>query len=111
MTDIRSIRDVKLLDPDDKSELESTKLDRVDNKFHFLFVPEGNYILRVGSAADVTYEDKSNPPGWIPPVNEIVHTIRTYGTLDLPLTIHDDMPSLVVSVPDKNASQTAAGSQ
>lgn len=103
--------EVKLLNPADKSELESTKIDRVDNKFHLLFVPEGDYILRVSSAADVTYEDKPNPPGWMPSVNEIVHTAWTYGTLDQPLTIHDDMPNLVVSVPDKNASQTAAGPQ
>lgn len=97
--------EIKLLDPDDKSELESTKLDRADNKFHFYFVPEGSYILRVSSAADVTYEDVPYPPGSMPPTHEVTHTIHSYGTLDQPLNVHDDLPSLVLSVPDKPAPQ------
>jgi hypothetical protein len=97
--------EIKLLDPDDKSELESARLDRADNKFHFFFVPEGNYILRVSNAADVTYEDVPYPPGTMPPTHEIAHMLRSYGTLDQPLNVHDDIPNLVLSVPDKTAPQ------
>jgi hypothetical protein len=52
---------VKLLDADDKSEVETGKLERPDGKFHLFFVPEGN-ILHVDTAADVTYEDVPSPP-------------------------------------------------
>jgi hypothetical protein len=100
--------DVKLLDPDDKSELESAKVERRDSKFHLLFVPEGNYILHVDGAADATYEDVPYPPGYMPRTHEEVHTLRSYGTLDQPLNVHDDNPGLVLAVPDQkkqNASQ------
>jgi hypothetical protein len=96
---------VKLLDPDDKSEVESSKVERGDSKFHLLFVPEGNYILHVDSAADVTYEDVPNPPGTMPTSNEKVHTIHTYSQADQALNVHDDVPNLTVSVPDKSTQQ------
>jgi hypothetical protein len=94
---------VTLLDADDKSEVERSKVERADGKFHLFFVPEGNYILRVDSAADVTYEDVSNPPGTLPAAHEEAHTIHDYGTADQPISIHDDAPTIVVSVPEKGA--------
>lgn len=97
--------EIKLLDPGDKSEIESAKIERRDGKFHLLFVPEGSYILHVDGAADVTYEDVAYPPGTMPPTHEVVHTLRTYGSVDQPLTVHDDIPTLTVSVPDKSAAQ------
>jgi hypothetical protein len=103
---------VKLLDADDKSEVESSKVERPDGKFHLFFVPEGNYTLRVDTAADVTYEDVPYPPGTLPPTHEETHTIHAYGVADQPLIVHDDIPNLTISVPDKSTqrpnSQTAA---
>jgi hypothetical protein len=103
---------VKLLDADDKSEVESSKLERTDGKFHLFFVPEGNYILRVDTAADVTYEDVPYPPGTMPPTHEVTHTIHAYGQADQPINIHDDASTVVLSVPEKGAAsgpkQTAA---
>jgi hypothetical protein len=103
---------VQLLDPDDKSEVESSKVERADGKFHLFFVPEGNYILHVDNAADVTYEDVPNPPGSMPASREKTNVIRTYGTADQPLNLHDDAPTIVLSVPEKGApsvpKQTAA---
>jgi hypothetical protein len=103
---------VKLLDPDDKSEVESSKVERADGKFHLFFVPEGNYIFHVDNAADVTYEDVPYPPGTLPPTHEEAHTIHAYGTADQPLNLHDDAPTIVLSVPEKGApslpKQTAA---
>jgi hypothetical protein len=95
---------VKLLDADDKSEVESGKLERTDGKFHLLFVPEGNYILRVDTAADVAYEDVPYPPGSVPPTHEETHVIHAYGATDQPINIHDDAPTVVLSVPEKDAS-------
>ncbi|MGB9417444.1 MAG: carboxypeptidase regulatory-like domain-containing protein [Acidobacteriaceae bacterium] len=105
---------VKLLDAGDKSEVETGKLERADGKFHLLFVPEGNYILRVDTAADVTYEDVPYPPGTMPATHEVTHAIHTYGDADQPINIHDDAPTVVVSVPEKGAATTpkqAAASQ
>jgi hypothetical protein len=103
---------VKLLDADDKSEVESSKLERTDGKFHLFFVPEGNYILRVNDAADVTYEDVPNPPDSIPTSFEKAHPVHAYGDADQPLNVHDDAPTVVLSVPEKSAGsapkQTAA---
>jgi hypothetical protein len=96
---------VKLLDADDKSEVESSKVERPDGKFHLFFVPEGNYTIRVDTAADVTYEDVPYPPGTLPPTHEETHTIHAYGTADQPLNVHDDIPNLTVYVPDKPTQQ------
>lgn len=95
---------VKLLDPDDKSEVESSKVERTDGKFHLLFVPEGNYILRVSDAADVTYEDVPYPPGTLPATHEETHVLHAYGTMDQPLNVHDDAAAVVLSVPEKSAT-------
>jgi hypothetical protein len=105
---------VKLLDPDDKSEVESSKVERPDGKFHLFFVPEGNYILRVNDAADVTYEDVPNPPGSMPMSHEKTNMVRAYGTADQPLNLHDDIPNLTVYVPEHSvhpAPKQSAASQ
>jgi hypothetical protein len=99
---------IQLLDAGDKSEVESTRLDHADSRFHLFFVPEGDYILHIEDAADVTYEDLPNPPGTFPIAREVTHTLRAYGTLDQPLTVHDDIPSLTVSVPDKASRQSTS---
>jgi hypothetical protein len=96
---------VKLLDPDDKSEIETSKVERADGKFHLFFVPEGSYILRVNDPADVNYEDVPNPPGTMPPSSEKVHMVHSYGTADQPLNLHDDIPNLTVYVPEKSTQQ------
>jgi hypothetical protein len=92
---------VELLDPDGTTELESAKVQRTDGRFHLLFAPEGDYTLRVYGAADVTYEDVPYPPGATPRTHEEVHMLRRYGTTDRPLTVHDDLPELVIAIPEK----------
>lgn len=98
---------VSLRDPDDESEVESSKIERADSKFHLLFVPEGSYTLHVSDAADATYEDIPYPAGTMPPTHEEIHIIRSYGVTDQPLTVHDDIPNLTLSIPDKAVPQTA----
>jgi hypothetical protein len=92
---------VSLRDPDDQSEVESSKVGRADGKFHLLFIPEGNYTLHVSNAADVTYEDVPNPPGSMPPSFETTQLIHGYGVADQPINVHDDIPNLVLSVPER----------
>jgi hypothetical protein len=48
--------------------------------------------LHIDNAADVTYEDVPYSPETMPPPHEQVHTLRTYGTLDTLLNVHDDIP-------------------
>ncbi len=98
---------VTLLDAGDESEVENSQLERPDGKFHLYFVPEGNYILRVYRAADVTYEDVPYPPGAMLPSHEVTHTIHAYGPTDQPINIHDDAPTVVISVPEKGATAAA----
>ena len=97
---------IQLLDAEDKSELETSRLERADGKFHLPFVPEGNYILRVSDAADVTYQDAPNPPGTLPPTHEVTHVAHWYGSTDQSLNVHDDLSNVVLSVPEKG---TASG--
>lgn len=98
---------VSLRDPDDQSEVESSKIGRVDGKFHLLFIPEGNYTLHVSNAADVTYVDVLNPPGSMPPSWETTHFIHGYGLTDQPVNVHDDIPNLTLSIPEKPAPQAS----
>lgn len=35
---------LQLLDAEDKTEIETTRLDRADSRFHLFFIPEGSYI-------------------------------------------------------------------
>lgn len=101
---------LQLLDAADRTDIETTRLDRVDSKFHLFFIPEGSYILHIDNAADVMYQDVPNPPGTLPPTREEVHTLRHYGTLDQPLDVHDDMPALTIFVPDKPPPQSERSS-
>jgi hypothetical protein len=49
----------------------------------------------------VTYEDVPYPPGATPRTHEEVHMLRRYGTTDRPLTVHDDLPEVVIAIPEK----------
>lgn len=92
---------VQLLFADDQSPLGGTALSKDDSRFSFAFVPEGDYILRVSNAGDARYDDIPNPPGSVPPTHSETHTLRTYGSIDLPIHIESDRLDLSVPVPDK----------
>jgi hypothetical protein len=92
---------VALLYADTREELTNTPISRDDNQFHFLYVPEGNYILAVKEASDVTQIEVANPPGTTPRMRMEDKTLRIYGTTEQPLTIEGEMPSVFVTVPNK----------
>jgi hypothetical protein len=92
---------VALLYPDDNSEAASAKVDKDDSTFRFDFVPEGNYILKVTNARDVSREEIPNgPPGTFPPTRTKETTIKTYGPQQQSIVIAGDMSGVLVSVPD-----------
>ena len=96
---------VALQYPDDNSEAASAKVDKDDSTFHFDFIPEGNYILKVTDARDVTREEISNgPAGTMPPTRTKETTIKNYGEQQQPIVVVGDMSDIVVPVPEKGAA-------
>jgi hypothetical protein len=92
--------------PDDNSEAATAKVDKTDSTFHFDFVPEGNYILKVTDARDVTREEISNgPAGTMPPTHTKETTIKNYGEQQQPIVIVGDMSNILVPVPEKAAQK------
>ena len=92
--------------PDDNSQVTTAKVDKADSTFHFDFVPEGNYILKVTDARDVTREEISNGlPGAIPPTHTKETTIKNYGEQQQPIVIVGDMSDVLIPVPEKAAPQ------
>ncbi len=92
---------VTLLHGDDKSEASHAELDKDDDGvFQFSFVPEGDYILRVGNAADYEYVEIPNTPHTRPPTITDRRTLRNYGPADLPLHVEGEISGVTVSVPD-----------
>jgi hypothetical protein len=82
-----------------------------DGGFRFVYVPDGSYILRVTDAEDsITIEVPDSPDN-----GSGTHldskTVRTYATVEQPLTIRTDIQSLNLTVPDnpKTASNNSVG--
>ncbi len=94
---------------DDGTELVSTSVDKDDSAFHFDFVPEGEYTLKVKNAKDVAREEIPSAPGTIGPTQSKETTIREYGTQSQPLVVQADSAGIVIAVPGKNAK--VAGTQ
>jgi hypothetical protein len=92
---------VTLLFADDKTSVGVTNVSGDDSTFSFAFVPEGDYILKVNSAADARFDEIPNTPGIIPPTRTEKHILREYGTAELPIHIEGDRSDITIDVPDK----------
>jgi hypothetical protein len=91
---------VTLLNADDKSQAGYTEVAREDESFQFGFVPEGDYILQVGYAADVEWFERPNPPHSNPPTQTDFRNLRTYGQAELPIHVEREMSGITVTVPE-----------
>jgi hypothetical protein len=90
---------VELLYADDNTQLTSAEVIPDVPGFHFTFVPEGEYLIKVVSAADVKHEEIMNPPGTMPPSHGKDTTLRTYAPSGpQPLVVHGDMQDLNLPV-------------
>ena len=103
---------VELIYGPDKKTLARSSVDREDGLFHFEFVPEGDYTLRVTNARDVTWEPDT-APGTMPPppgfsAREKERVLETYGNVDMPLILRGDMTGITATVPAKQNAQSAA---
>lgn len=107
---------VQLLSASDKKSLAGADVDREDGLFHFEFVPEGTYTLRVTRARDVVWEapdpassDASMPPGY--PRADKERVVETYGDGETPVILNGDMTGIVVTVPLKNEHKSASSTE
>jgi hypothetical protein len=90
---------VALLYADDNSELTKAEVTPDEAGFHFSFVPEGEYLLKVTEASDVRHEEIANPPGTMPPTHTKDTVLRTYtGGDPQPVIVHGDMEGLNLPV-------------
>ena len=102
---------VELIATISKKSIASTVVDSADGLFHFEFVPEGDYTLRVTNARDVTGNSEPLPTARrtlrrSPLENERV--LKTYGDVDMPLILRGDMTGITATVPAKQTNPTAA---
>ncbi len=91
---------------DDHAEVASTDVGKDDNSFHFLYVPEGEYTVKVTEPRDVTRTEIMSPPGWTPPSHTEEKILRTFGPTDQPLVLHADISGLTITVPPPTPAAT-----
>ncbi len=102
---------VTLLFADDRTKLTSSEVSGEDERFHLNFVPEGDYIVQVTKAAEVTRTEVPYPPGTSPPTHTETKTLRTFGDAEQPLKLESEVSGLVVSVPAKKTGADAGATQ
>jgi hypothetical protein len=94
---------VALMYADDRKPVQSADLDREGN-FEFPYVPEDRYILRATGGEDTEliqkHEFNSN-------FTE-EKMLRSYGEVEMPLTVQADMSSLELAAPDAPVAKAAA---
>ena len=100
---------VALVDRDTNKQLVSADVEREDGLFHFAFVPDGDYILRISNARDVVWEPAQPQPGagsspFPQPDKERV--LAKYGGADQPLLLSGDMYGVNATVPPSRSSNT-----
>ena len=103
---------IQLISNTDKKSLASTNIEREDGLFHFEFVPEGDYTLRVTNARDVTWEPAPPQPGSAIPnpfsPSDKERVLETYGNVEMPLLLNGDMTDVVATVPAKHDSSVGS---
>jgi hypothetical protein len=92
---------VAIVDPEDDSELVSTDVAKEDDSFHFLYVPEGEYTVKVTNARDITRKDVPTCEGCMPPTRTEETELNKFGDGKQSLIVHGDVTGLVISIPPK----------
>ena len=90
---------VTLVYPDDNTEMTETDLQQEARVFALDFVPEGDFLLKVTGAADVTKIQVANSPGYTPRFHEEEKTLKTYGDTEQPLIVKGDTSDVIVTMP------------
>jgi hypothetical protein len=103
--------DVAIVYSDDDTELATTEIRGEDNAFHFYYVPEGEYTLKVTDARDVTREEVPYPAGTVPPTHTVEKKLRDYDAQPQPIIIHSDITGLTIPAQTKSAGHAPVTSQ
>ena len=93
---------IALVDRDTNKEVASTDIEREDGLFHFEFVPDGDYILRVSNACDVVWEPASAQNGGTTspfPQPDKERVLSEFGGVDQPLLLTGDLFGVNATVP------------
>jgi len=94
---------VALLYADDRNPVQYADVDR-EGYFEFPYVPEDRYILRASGGEDIEliqkHEFNSN-------FTE-EKMLRSYGEVEIPLTVQADISTLELAAPDARVAKTAA---
>ncbi|HEX3967258.1 MAG TPA: carboxypeptidase-like regulatory domain-containing protein [Edaphobacter sp.] len=102
---------VTILYSDDDTELAAANIDKEDSAFHFYYLPEGEYTLKVTSARDVTREEIPYPAGTVPPTHTVEKKLRDYDVEPQPLSIHSDITGIAIPAQIKSAARSPVTSQ
>jgi hypothetical protein len=85
---------LSLVTRDDDKELTSSDISREDGLFHFEFVPDGDYVLKVSNARDATWEPSNSPT-----TQDKESIVQAYGNTELPILLRGDMLDAIATVP------------
>jgi hypothetical protein len=104
---------VSLVTREGNEQIATAEISRDDGLFHFEFVPEGDYLLRVTNARDVAWETPapSATGNLLPfPTQDKERVLASYGNVEQPLLLSGDMLDVLVSVPPSTAPSRATSS-
>jgi hypothetical protein len=90
---------ISILFPADHSVLAQTEIQEHEKEFIFPNVPEGDYILRVHSAAE--YTEMQNPNEAAASNLVAAHAKHRDAITEQPIHVMGDITNLIVAVPDK----------
>ena len=105
---------VSMVTRDDGKELASSRVSREDGLFHFDFVPDGDYLLKVTDVRDVTYDPVRPDPKAADPFEALKpqdkeRTLQTYGNTELPMLLDGNRDGITITVPrDAKPPKSAA---
>jgi hypothetical protein len=94
-----------------RSIYATTPIGEGNENFDFPFVPEGDYVLKVNSAADARFEEIPNSPGSVPPSWTKTTMVHEYGTTEVPLHVDSERTGVTVDVPEKGSAASNVGRQ
>ncbi|HEY2467683.1 MAG TPA: hypothetical protein VGI45_07565 [Terracidiphilus sp.] len=95
---------VTLLYADDREQVRKVAIDK-DGSFLFEYVPEDNYILRIGEAEDTADPNDSQEQGDSQNKSGSPQPMRHYLTKEMPLRVQSDMKDLDVPLTDQAAAK------
>ncbi len=102
---------IELLYPEDNTKMTEADVQYDDAAFHLEFVPEGDFLLKVSDAKDVTRTQVENAPGYTPRFHEETKTLKTYGSAQQPLSVKGDRTDVIAMVPEAGKEKPAAAVQ